>query len=95
MKRYEQMSKEEIMGIFGMPFNCPECEIREFCNSCRRDTCVETRAAYLNQEIKIVPRVATINTAEELKKAWDDYMHRKIPRDVFYDYLAEEIEVEE
>lgn len=93
MKRYEKMSKEEIMGIFGTPINCPECKIITFCNSCHTDTCAETRAAYLNQVIKKVPRIATINTVKELEIAWDVWSERRIGN--FYDFLAEEIEVEE
>lgn len=92
MKRYEQMSKEEIMGIFGTPLDCFECKIRAFCDSCHKDTCGEVRAAYLEQEIKMVPRIATINTVEELEMAWADWHGKRAV--LFYDYLAEEIEVE-
>lgn len=56
MKRYEKMSKEEIIGIF--------IEKEQILRN-------SGIAKYLGEEV--TPRVAKINTAEELETAYQDY----------------------
>lgn len=94
MKRYEKMSKEEMMDIVGVPIECDICSIKQFCNAHPERSCTETRAAYLNQEIKIVPRVATINTVEKLEEARKEF-EKYYGANIFANYLEEEIEVYE
>lgn len=80
VKRYERMSKEEIVGLFenicGTCDGCPLYdEIKKNCKYAKTGfSCNRIAKAYLNEEIKVkkVPRIATINTVDELKEAIKD-----------------------
>lgn len=107
MKRYEKMSKEEIIEVFKgndgkrACATCP-CNETKYCTLSL--TCNESLASWLNSEAP--PRVATINTLEELEKTRDEYLYfcSKVScnkckyaksednkNSCFYNYIAEEI----
>lgn len=111
MKRYEKMglNTEEVLEIIEHGGDCETCIARLARTCFVEDGCSFSKAKALNQEIKTVPRIATINTVEELGKAREDYKDycekqyncAKCKYDAsgatascFANYLAEEIETE-
>lgn len=73
MKRYEKMSKEEMVDFIRGIKKCSDCPLGNtvgngFCQKLP-DWCLQTVGAYLNEEIELVTRVETINTKEELVEA--------------------------
>jgi len=68
MKRYEKMSKEEIIDAFSYSFgDCDKCQYHKICNG--KGYCSESAKEWLKEEIEIKPRIATINTVEDVNKA--------------------------
>lgn len=102
MKRYELMSKEEIMLVLnGWRGGCDHCPMAGDEYMCHNNTCLEDAVEYLNEELDLVPRVALINTKEELLEAIKQC--REICNETtcddcpgiihcFVSYLAEEVE---
>lgn len=109
MKRYERMTKEEILDTFLV--NCPDCVLRGI--KCREDTCELTKVCYLKEEIKtkIVHRYELIKSPEDLEKFRSDWMFMcgnnsdcdkckychaaNVSLGCFCAFLNEEIEVED
>ena len=103
MKRYEKMSKEEIIEYF-----CDKIMTRFG----GLTSIILTKQAnkYLNQEIEIVPRIKTINTKDDLVLAreqfeefcnktdcsecpyWDE-KHHYLSNICFTNFLGEEVEI--
>lgn len=91
MKRYEKMSKEEIISLYDNSANCDSCPLLESCDT--TNDCVTQITDWLYKEIKLVPRIAKINTSEELHKARQDWHNSKFTKFTnVFDFLAEEIE---
>lgn len=72
-KRYERMSKEDIISAYNSVPNggCSECHARNWCNEItKKHTCVETITEWLNKEIKMkkVHRYELIKSPEDLEK---------------------------
>ena len=66
MKRYEKMSKEEIIDLFAQIENfCDDCLFEKEC-PLSQDSCYKMHRNYLYKEL--TPRVANIHTLEEMKK---------------------------
>lgn len=75
MKRYEKMSKEDIMKQYDCYINgCSNCIVNKIhginheCNDC----IIEINNT-LNEEIEVIPRAWTFNTAEEAQEALQNY----------------------
>ena len=68
MKRYEKMSKEEIIDFLSTELNCNTCTVRTCLkNAINGLQCVYIKKKWLNGEPKA--RIATINSAEDLDNA--------------------------
>lgn len=109
MKRYERMTKEEIIEAFKETDWCDNCRFTN--KSSRNVNCCDVMANYLNEEIKmkIVPRWQTIKSDEDLEKMREDFCSSvcsqrpcgncsyaaRLVGACFANYLLEEIEVEE
>lgn len=111
MKRYETMSKEDILKFISDASergNCSGCVIAPTCN---RIGCTYNAVKYLQQDKNMKPRIATIDSIEGLEKAFEEYRSfcdemyctnckykhdgEYNTSDCFKRFLAEEIEVEE
>lgn len=93
MKRYEKMSREEIIeGMMKTQGECWRCLLRSRCSQLDESTCIFAYKAWLNEEPVTLPRVATINTKAELTKAIHEWVLSD--SDSLCDWLAEDIEVE-
>lgn len=107
MKRYEEKSKEEIMlTLNGWRGGCDYCPISGDEYMCNNNTCLEDAVEYLNEELDLVPRIATINTKEELKAVYKEWHKRDCTKcwsskervcegytaECFMEYLAEDVE---
>lgn len=73
MKRYERMTKEEIISAYNSVPNggCGECHARNWCNDItKKHTCVETITEWLNKEIKRkkVHRYELIKSPEDIDR---------------------------
>ena len=71
MKRKDKFTKDEIIDAFkDYPDTCDNHVCRKY------ESCSECIADWLEQEVEIKPRIATINTVDELntaKKEYKDY----------------------
>lgn len=63
MKRYEKMTKEEIMAISKGFMACEHCIVHDSCDGSR--DCTEMYEEYMAEEIEMIPRVYTFKTAKE------------------------------
>lgn len=63
MKRYEKMSKEELIEIINSTKNCDTCLVGEECTSSNILTCNGILRNWLNEEIEMIPRAWTFKTA--------------------------------
>ena len=71
MKRYEKMSKEEIIDLFAQMENfCDACRFEKECPTCQ-DSCYKMHRDYLYKEL--TPRVTNIHTLEEMKKEKENF----------------------
>lgn len=110
MKRYERMTKENIIDLFKGIDDCCTCMFSNSKNECtlRDKDCCEGIRDYLNEEIKLktVSRWQAIKSDEDLKKMGAEFniMCSKESCDTceynnericFVGYLLEKIEVEE
>jgi radical SAM protein with 4Fe4S-binding SPASM domain len=107
MKRYEKMSKEEIIDAFGYLFgDCDKCQYHKICNG--RGYCPESAVIkeWLTQEIETVPRIKTLDTKKKFIKAQEEYKtychsidcsdcryHKEVSIECFTEFLWEEVEV--
>lgn len=77
MKRYERMTKEEIIEAFKSTEWCNTCMFRNSKNECTREDkgCCEAMRDYLNEEIKLktVSRWQVIKSDEDMKKMQQDF----------------------
>lgn len=103
MKRYEKMTKKEIIDFFAT--DCGMCDLSSNC--ARNMSCEEIKKEWLNEEIKTVPLITTINSVEKLREAAEDHKnHCRIQgeckgcdyfsdfsRNCFARYLEQEVEV--
>ena len=73
MKRYEKMNKEELVKLISFNADCEICPLHTNGETCEFDgvSCDNTVRNYLNEEI--TPRIAKINTAEELEKTYKNF----------------------
>ena len=78
MKRYEKMSKEEIIGFLEKARDCDSCPLSNeerngngYCEESGFKDCAKASFSFLTQKIDIkkVPRITTIRTKEELSEA--------------------------
>lgn len=108
MKRYERMTKEEIIEVFDRSGGCNACRYKGDCTG-ELNSCYKQNVNYLNKEIKVktVSRWQIIKSDEDLKKMREDF--RKICNggkcddcffvggtvDCFVGYLNGKIEVED
>ena len=75
MKRYEKMSKEEIVELVvkvGKVF-CDQCPIKGDCERLDRDNCSSKLALYLQEKVITKPRFVTFKSAEELMNAYIEH----------------------
>ena len=96
MKRYEMMSKQEIVdGIRKTQGYCSLCPVQNNCGNGKTDEkeCINTYVVWLNEEVQTKPRIAMINTVRELELAHDEFMKSEDPS--FIDYLIKEVEVDD
>lgn len=63
MKRYEKMSKEELFEIARRFTDCNDCPKEDLCQSI--DDCTKMFDAYMNEEVDLIPRAWTFETADE------------------------------
>lgn len=80
MKRYEKMSKEEIIDIMGNSFdNCRTCPLLDGEGGCGKSwaSCGMSLREYLKEEIKTkkVHRYELIKSPEDINKMFDDMSH--------------------
>lgn len=74
MKRYEKMSKEEIIELYTR-FDCGDCNACPYFEEKGRRTCAddgncsEAIKIWLNEEIEMIPRAWTFKTVEEAASA--------------------------
>lgn len=71
MKRYEKLTKEEIIELVvkvGKVF-CDQCPIKGDCERLDRDNCSSKLVLYLQEEVITKPRFMTFKSAEEFRKA--------------------------
>lgn len=98
MKRIDKFTKEEIIKqlAYSDETLCNYCIHQTLEGSCATLSCIDGVMEWFNQAIKTAPRIATINTAEELEKNFLEYHGTRnySVRD-FVDWLKEDIEVEE
>lgn len=84
MKRYERMTKEEIIDFVCLGnWTCDRCGVKkEYCDRSESGKCNEIVRNWLNDEVTIkkVPRFILIKTQEDLERAFQefDYHCRKI-----------------
>lgn len=75
MKRYEKMSKEEIIEQYKHSYTgCNQCvvhEIKGMDYNC--EGCVNAITDVLNEEIETIPRAWTFKTSEEASIAYDKF----------------------
>lgn len=92
MKRYEKMSKEEIIEVL-LNRECNKCKADKYCDAIY-GSCQLTMKEWLNEEIEIKPRWATIKSNEEWEDIYVEWL-KKPSIDVknFIDWLKEEVEV--
>ena len=105
MKRKYKLTKDEIIELFVS--GCDKCGAREDCiaENCEIN-CITMKEEWLNKDIEMKPRIALINTIEELEKAKKEFkcicssnkcMECKynglITFDCFCVWLKEEVEV--
>ena len=88
MKRYEKMSKEEIINFMGQEVTCRDCKASSFCIG--RKVCQVCFKEYLNQEIETKPRWATIKSNEDLDCMYEEW--KTYPFNSFSYWLKEEVE---
>lgn len=69
MKRYETLSKEEIIEIYSNT-DCNKCDL---INMCCFKNCMPTKNFYLNQEVNAVSRFSLIKSEDELRKSYNDF----------------------
>lgn len=69
MKRYDLMSKEEIID-----FNSKDCEDCPLRNKCYPGKCKEEKANYLNEEVNI-KRWELIKSTEDIEKLYLEWRH--------------------
>lgn len=108
MKRYERMSKEDIMSVYKTTDHCCGCKLQDssYCKN-RTTGCCEIMTDYLNEEIKVVPRWQTIKSDEDCQRIWEEHsdwcanhkcdrcVYRSSQGPCFVNYLIGKIEVEE
>lgn len=109
MKRYEKFSREEIVNLFTTASvgACGTCDIASRCPRLH-PSCVLNMAEFLTKDIEFVPRIAKINTVEELAQVRVEHQrfcnktdtclecpYQDDDDDCFLKYLAEPIEVTE
>lgn len=103
MKRYEKMTKKEIIDFFAT-----DCGMCDFSSTCARNmSCEEIKKEWLNEEIKTAPLITTIDSVEKLREVEKDYRkhcrsrHECIGCDYYYTgfgtncfarYLEQEVE---
>lgn len=95
MKRYERMSREELMETFKGTDWCHTCVLSDSKNECTvmGKSCCEAMCDYLNKEIKVVSRWQIIKSDEDcmqMLQNWNKESNTEIG-----EYLLEKIEVEE
>ena len=68
MKRYEKMSNEDIVNLLLNPKEqCAKCPVPESeCFSLDESECVVNIVRVLKENVEIKPRIATVNTVDEL-----------------------------
>lgn len=80
MKRYEKISKEELVKIISYlvkrtkyDANCDDCPLHKKGENCKQFgvDCGDAIKDYLNEEL--TPRIVKINTREELEKAHKEF----------------------
>lgn len=76
MKRYETMSKEELLEIICYDDSCERCPLHSKGEDCKPNGafCGEAIRNYLEEEAD--PRIAKINSIEELKEAYINFKNR-------------------
>lgn len=78
MKRYERMSREEIISVYNSVLNgdCGECHARNWCNDITtKFTCAELMAEWMNKEIKMkkAHRYELIKSPEDVDKLQKEF----------------------
>lgn len=107
MKRYERMSKEDIISLFGCP--CEDCPLYK--SRCGSKPCETLKKEWLKEEIKTkkVCRFTLLKTAEDVDKALKELSNHCDEQEgcsscnlgngdidiCLANYLKEEIEVED
>lgn len=100
MKRYEKMSKEEIIRAYPLKEgvcidNGVKCFAYDNCDKSGK-YCNQFVATKLNHEIETKPRIALINTPAELRKAvyekWECLPY-EVETMTLVNWLKEEVEV--
>lgn len=71
MKRYEKLSKEEIIELSKGFIDCKYCPMHDDCNGCQ--DCIENYEHYMNEEIETIPRAWTFKTAKEAYEAGKEF----------------------
>lgn len=96
MKRYEKMTKEEIMKFISVCADCKDCVVPN--EECKKHIhCCINKIHYLNEETKLVPRIKKINSVEELEEAYNNFVVNcyesasRIKCENFKKYLKEEV----
>ncbi len=70
MKRYERLSKVEILKAYNSTLNCSECILNSRCEEDKKACsyhlpCNEKMKKYLNEELVPIPRWKTCKTNED------------------------------
>lgn len=97
MKRYEKMSKEEIIESL-LNRQCNKCKALKLCGI-MSGFCDDVIKSWLNEEVEMKPRWALIQSDEDIYRLYDEF-ETTIPNteDIHYAYvfamwLKEEVEV--
>ena len=92
MKRYEKMSKEEIIEFLTNHI-CGNCKAYEYCKI-TNEYCEVVRKNWLNEEIEMKPRWATIQSNEDLDSLFKEFVDTTtMPYSAFVSWLKEEVEI--
>lgn len=78
MKRYEKMSKEEIIEVLMPQSSCTKCVASgELCINKvdGRKTCAETIHFWLNEEVDTKPRILTVKVAKDVDSLIEKFKH--------------------
>lgn len=93
MKRYETLSKEQIIKAYNSTLVCADCILNAKCDedkiSCSYPVpCAERIAKYLREELVPIPRWKKIKCNDDLLTLYSEYNNKRNKLNTPYDFVT-------